>query len=275
MRIALLVLLALNLIYLAWAGWIDSPAPPVVIARTGPSLPELALASDRASSDQAESERAELAKPVLASTAAPQTVAAVSKDDVSTASTSATRCVSVGPFNDLARAARAAALLHDRGFNPKQRAEQGEMWDGFWVFVGGLKSAAEEAKVMKTLERAGISDAHAMPETSEGLRVSVGLFMEKERAEKRAQSVKKLGYAAEIVDRKQAGTVYWVDMDLGANDRTVPTEGLLSMEDAGSRLEIRVCPGNPPAPVLPKSAPLPRDARPAATTADAGLPRPG
>ena len=270
MRIAFFVLLALNLIYLAWAGWIDSPAPPVVIARTGPRLPELTLVSDRAAADQSE-----IAKPVLGSSPAAQTVAAVSKDDVSTAGTPPTRCVSVGPFNDLAHAARGAALLHERGFNPKQRAEQGEMWDGYWVFVGGLKSAADEAKVMKTLERAGISDAHAMPETSEGLRVSVGLFMEKDRAEKRAQSVKKLGYPAEIVDRKQPGTLYWVDMDLGANDRTVPTEGLLSLEDAGSRLEIRVCPGNAPAPVAPKSTPLPRDARPAATTADAGSPRPG
>jgi signal recognition particle subunit SEC65 len=189
---------------------------------------------------------------------------------------SAGRCVSVGPFNDLARAARGAALLRERGFNPRQRAEEGDPWEGFWVYVGGLKSAAEEAKVMKTLERAGISDAHAMPEASDGRRVSVGLFSEKERAEKRAQAVKRLGYATEIVDRKQPGTVYWVDMDMSSNERTVPTEGLLSVEDAGARLEIRLCPGSDPSPAAaPKSAPVPRDARPAATTADAGSPKPG
>ena len=125
---------------------------------------------------------------------------------------------------------------------------------------------------MQALERAGISDAQAMPEASDGRRVSVGLFSEKDRAEKRAQAVKRLGYTAEIVERKQPGTVYWVDMDLGANERTVPTEGLLAGDERGSRLEIRVCPEAAPAPVAPKPAPLPRDARPAATTADAGIP---
>jgi hypothetical protein len=128
--------------------------------------------------------------------------------------------------------------------------------------------------VVKALERAGMTDAQAMPASNEGRRVSVGLFTEKDRAEKRAQAVKRLGYNAEIVERKQPASVYWVDLDIGSNERTVPTEGLLSLEDTGSRLEIRVCPGNEPAaPTRP--APIPRDARPAATTADAGVPRPG
>lgn len=268
MRIAFFVLLAINLVYLAWAGWIDAPTPPAVVAKTGPVLPELKLASEGAPTDQTK-----LATPdALAS----QRLAALASNDVPPAGATNTRCVSIGPFSDLARAARGAALLHDRGFNPKQRAEQGEMWEGFWVYVGGLKSAADEAKVVKTLERAGINDAHAMPDRDEGRRVSVGLFTEKERAEKRAAAVKRLGYTAEVVERKQPGTIYWVDLELGASDRTVPTEGLLSDEDAGARLEIRVCPGSaPPAPIAPKSAPLPRDARPAATTADAGVPRPG
>ena len=103
-----------------------------------------------------------------------------------------------------------------------------------------------------------------------------GLFSERDRAEKRAQAVKRLGYAAEVTERKQSGSVYWVDLDLSANDRTVPTEGLLSLEDAGSRLEIRVCPaGAPPSAPERSPAPSPRDSRPAATTADAGVPRPG
>jgi cell division septation protein DedD len=269
-RVAFFVLVAVNLIYLAWAGWIDAPARPAVLEKTSRSLPELALASDQARAD-----RAQLARPVTSNSPAPQTLAAVASSDSASTTSAAARCVSVGPFSDLAGAARAAALLKDRDFTPRQRAEPGDMWEGFWVYVGGLKSAADEAKVVKTLERAGINDAHAMPEASEGRRVSVGLFSEKERAEKRAAAVKRLGYSADVVERKQPGTVYWVDLDLGANDRTVPTEGLLSGETAGARLEIRVCPSSDPAPAGPKSGPLPRDARPAATTADAGAPRPG
>lgn len=268
MRIAFYVLLALNLVYLAWAGWIDTPATPPVIAEASPKLPELALAA-RADSAAETS----LARPVSGN-AAPQPVGA-SEDETLRTATAPARCVSVGPFNDLSQAARGAALLRDRGFDPKQRAEQGDTWEGFWVYVG-VKSAADETKLMKALDRAGISDAHAMPEGDGGRRVSVGLFTEKDRADKRAQAVKRLGYTAEVVERKQTGSVYWVDIDLGANDHTVPTEGLLSIGDAGSRLEIRVCPGSgTAAPAPAKPTPIPRDARPAATTADAGAPRPG
>jgi hypothetical protein len=269
-RVTFFVLLALNLVYLAWAGWIDAPAPPPVETKSGSVLPVLALASEHPSSDQTQ-----LTPSRADDTPAAQTVAALADTDTARGNASAGRCVSIGPFNDLARAARGAALLRERGFNPRQRAEQGEAWEGFWVYVGGLKTAADETKVMKALERAGMNDAHAMPEASDGRRVSVGLFSEKDRAEKRAQAVKRLGFAAQVEERKQAGTVYWVDMDLGSNERTVPTEGLLSVEDAGARLEIRVCPGSTPAPTSPRSAPLPRDARPAATTADAGAPKPG
>jgi hypothetical protein len=262
-RVVFYLLIAVNLVYLAWAGWIDSPAPsppPPPVTRAEP-LPALVLVSEDES-------------PAATGTAATDVVSTPASLSAPTPrADSSGRCVSVGPFNDLSQSARAAALLRERGFDPRQRAEEGETWEGFWVYVGGLNSAADEAKVIKALERAGIEDAQAMPESEAGRRVSVGLFTEKARAEKRAQAVKRLGYNPEIVERTQPASVYWVDLDVGSNERTVPTEGLLSLEDTGSRLEIRVCPGSERPPARP--TPMPRDARPAATTADAGVPRPG
>jgi hypothetical protein len=271
LRVAFFVLLAVNLVYLAWAGWIGAPTRPALVESASPTLPELKLATEAAPTDQTQLEASD-----SPDTPAPQRLAALASNELPLAGApEVTRCVSVGPFADLARAARGAALLKERGFDPKQRAEAGETWEGFWVYVGNLKSASEEAKVVKSLERAGIADAHAMPESDAGRLVSVGLFSEKDRAEKRASAVKRLGYKPEIVERKQQDSVYWVDLDLTANDRTVPTEGLLAEDDASAHLEIRVCPGSEREPAAPKQAPLPRDARPAATTADAGIPRPG
>jgi hypothetical protein len=267
-RIVVFVLIGLNVLYLAWAGWIDTPVPvPPPAAANADPLPQLRLASEA------------LPHSVAAGTSAsPQTAdgaaSALTQPVMSTSAANTERCVSIGPFNDLAQAARGAALLRERGFAPKQRAEQGEMWEGYWVSVGELRTTADEAKLMKALERVGIRDARVMPDEPGGPRVSVGLFSERERADKRAQAVKKLGYAAEVTERTQPGTVYWVDMDVGANERAVPTEGLLSLEDTGSRIEVRVCPTNEPA-APSRPAPTPRDARPAATTADARVPRPG
>jgi hypothetical protein len=260
-RVVVYLLLAVNLVYLAWAGWVHAPEPVAPIAKTEPSLPQLALASEGIPRTD---------RPITvasASTPGAMPVAATSPPP------NASRCVSVGPFNDLAQAARGAALLKNRGFDPRQRAEQGELWDGYWVSISPDAPGAE-AKVMKALEKAGIRDARVMPEEAGARRVSVGLFSERDRAEKRAQAVRKLGYAADITERRQPGTVYWVDLEIDASERSVPTEGLLSLEDAGSRLEIRVCPGSTPA-AEPTTPPDPRDARPASTTTVAGAPRPG
>lgn len=174
--------------------------------------------------------------------------------------------MSVGPFNDLAQVARAAALLRDRGFEPQQRAEAGAMWDGYWVYVDDLGTAADASKLIKALERAGITDAQPMPGGER--RVSVGLFSERERAERRAAAVKRLGYEPEITERRQAGTVYWVDLDVDSPERSVPTEGLLSLDSAGSRLEVRVCPS-----VNRDENSEPGEVRPAATTAGVRSPR--
>jgi hypothetical protein len=263
-RVIVFVLVGLNVLYLAWARWIDTPDPAPPPAATTDPLPQMRLMSESLPSSAT--------RP--ASTAAPSAEPVSALAQPVTATPTPSRCVSIGPFNDLAQAARGAALLRDRGFAPKQRAEQGETWAGFWVSVGDLRTTADENKLMKALDRAGIRDAHVMPDEPGGRRISVGLFSERDRADKRAQAVKKLGFTPEVTERTEPGTVYWVDMDVAANERSVPTEGLVSLEAAGSRIEIRVCPTNEPAAEPTRPGPAPRDSRPAATTADAG-PRPG
>src|SRR5215472_7178998 len=76
-----------------------------------------------------------------------------------TALNDTTSCLSVGPFVDLASSAQAAALLKAKGFDPRQRAEQGQVSAGYWVYVGGLASQADADRALVTLERNGITDA--------------------------------------------------------------------------------------------------------------------
>ena len=225
MRTAVYVLVFVNLAFFAWAAWIDAP-PAAPAAQSISRLPQLALASDA---------QAKTKSTVLAA-AAPA------------GNQPAQRCVSVGPFNTLDRVQSAAALLRDRGFEPKQREEDGETWDGYWVYVGGLKTTADESRVMRILEQAELYDARVMPQTEAGRRISVGLFSERIRAERRVRVLKRLGLTPEIGERRLPGTVYWVDLNLGPNDNAVPTDGLVSLEEAGSRLEVRVCPAPANAP---------------------------
>jgi len=152
------------------------------------------------------------------------------------------RCLTVGPFKDVARSDRAISLLRDRGFDPLQRTESGSAWAGYWVYVGDLKSEAEQAEVLRKLEAAGIMDAHSMPDTGSGLQVSVGLFSDRGGADRRQRSVERMGLSAAIMEKNQNGTLYWVDLNPDSSRQPVPTEGLIALEESGSRLEMKVCP---------------------------------
>jgi cell division septation protein DedD len=154
----------------------------------------------------------------------------------------AAQCLTVGPFKDVARSSRAISLLRERGFTPKQRAENGASWAGYWVYVGGLKTEAEQAEVLRKLEANGIMDAHSMPDAGEGFQVSVGLFSDRGGANRRSNSVKRLGLNADIMEKSQTGTLYWVDLNPEGSKQAVPTESLIALEETGTRLEMKTCP---------------------------------
>jgi hypothetical protein len=44
------------------------------------------------------------------------------------------------------------------------------------------------------------------------------------------------------MEKSQMGTLYWVDLNPNTSPQPVPTEGLLALEETGSRLELKVCP---------------------------------
>lgn len=221
MRTAVYILLFANLAFLAWAGWIDAPSAAPVKTRDD-NLPRLVLVTEQSKAKN---------------------------PSVATRADTSPRCVSVGPFNTTEQAAGATALLEERGYKPQQREERGETWDGYWVYVGGMQTEFEQARVLRALDQAGLSDAQVMPETEAGRRVSVGLFSERGRAERRARVLRRLGLEPEIGERRVPGSVYWLDLNLSPNDGMVSTAGLLSSEEPDARLEVKVCPAvqSPPA----------------------------
>jgi hypothetical protein len=232
-RAVFLSLVAANLLFLAWARWIDSPrqaAPQDSLSR----LPRLQLVTESAPARRPTSARG--------STAADPIATLTQKTSLRTSDPTRS-CTSVGPFNDITSAARAAGLLTQRGFNLRQRAEEGETIEGYWVFVGGMQSDDEVEQVVARLEKSGFTDAHVMKNYSTNRRVSVGMFTTRDRAEKRATAVGKLGLQPEIGERKFPGTVYWVDVTLkrGPGFKQLPPE--YSFTDIGhAKVQMQPCP---------------------------------
>ena len=227
MRNIFLALLAVNLVYFGWAHWVDEPRPPPVNEALA-KLPRLKLVSELPPDKQ---------PPVNTKTVFNETAA----------------CLSVGPFGDIANAAKAAAILTSKGFAPRQRAEEGETAPGFWVYVGGLKDEVEADKIRVALERSGIRDALLMPPGGDaGRRVSLGLFSDRAHAEQRAAAVKRSGFKAEVAEHKLPQTIYWIALAPRPGMTTVPLQDLFA-EGVGSRIAVQPC---PPPPAQPSAAPI-------------------
>ncbi len=156
--------------------------------------------------------------------------------------TNVKRCISVGPFRDVAEAAHAASLLRGGGYDPRQRVADGDVWAGVWVYLPIPASPAASEQLVGKLKAAGIEDALEMPGPADASVISLGLFAEQKRAQSRVAQVQALGLNPGLADRKRTGNVYWIDIDLK------PTDGLLNPADLQgesghiARLEVKACP---------------------------------
>jgi len=153
-------------------------------------------------------------------------------------------CTSIGPFADLPQAAQAQAALQSAGFEPRQRVEQGEIWVGHWVSVQGLASREAAEDALETLAANGVTDVYLMPGTeAEPAHVlSLGVFSDYQRAQRRANAVRALGLEPRIDDRKRPGSVYWIDVDLVEPGQFVDSSIFQTDPGKITRLEIRACP---------------------------------
>ncbi len=215
------MLLLVNLAYFAWSHWIDKPPPPPVnesIAR----LPRLKLASEQPA-------------PPPRGNAAEKTALTVSPG-----------CLSVGPFGDVDNAARAAASLREKGFDPRRRAEAGQGSLEYAVYIGGMKSETEAKRVLENLKRKGFGDALMATDGEQtGRRVSLGHFGERAPADERARAARVKGFKAEVAERRLSGTLYWLDLVPPAGISTVPIADLFA-EGVGSRIAVQSCPSASP-----------------------------
>ncbi len=139
--------------------------------------------------------------------------------------TNVKRCITVGPFRDVAEAAHAASLLRGGGYDPRQRVVDGDVWAGVWVYLPIPASPVAKEQLLSKLKVAGIDDALEMPGPADASVISLGLFGEQKRAQTRVSQAQVLGLNPAIADRKRTGNVYWIDIDLK------PTDGLLNPAD--------------------------------------------
>jgi hypothetical protein len=81
-----------------------------------------------------------------------------------------------------------------------------------------------------------------MPSAEGGSDISLGIFSEPARAQRRAEEVRSLGFTPSIDDRTRRGTVYWIDVDLKATDQLINPADIQQESGKIVRLEVLACP---------------------------------
>jgi hypothetical protein len=226
MRNLFLSLVLANLGYAAWSAWFRQPAAEGLADRdTGVAGLTLVAELEEAAMRAVQSLQSASGFPV------PGSGAVVSATQ---------RCVSLGPFEELAQAAAAGAALRSSGLAPSQRVVEGDIWVGYWVHLTEIPTRSGAEQMLQRLHESGIADAYIVPGGEESQTISLGVFSEVSRAANVHEQARSLGYSPAVTDRSRRGTLYWIDVGLGPGDvldlETLQAPGRIN------RLEQRPCP---------------------------------
>lgn len=123
-------------------------------------------------------------------------------------------CITIGPFKDDADADSATLEYSNEGMKTSRRETRGEVFVGHWVQIRNVADDAAANNLLKTLSDGGMSDAYLVRTEDEGLKISLGLFGDIERAENVEAQARSLGLLAETVERFRDGEIFFVDVGL-------------------------------------------------------------
>lgn len=229
MRATVFTLLLANLAFYAWSNWL-SPKRAVAAPTAADAVPQLVLATEAKGATPAAVPAVE---PSNAPRPQPDTKIAAAKPSVTEL-----RCVSLGPFQQLAELAHVSAAMREAGYDPRERVEQGDQVKGYWVYLDEFKSRKEAMNAKQELVAHGLPEAMIMP--GENVVLSVGLFSDETRANRVAGQVRQLGMTPVVSDRTQRGTLYWMDITLKATDGFIDPASLQS--ESGRIIRVTACP---------------------------------
>jgi hypothetical protein len=198
MRNLLLILLLANILYFTWETATQEPEDEGVEILDRRDLgPPLALADGRTIMAMRAA-----AKPEEETTGAAALPAVIGNP-----------CASIGPFANSAEAERVLASYRNQGMRGIVRSTQGQIFVGHWVQITKIPSREVGDAMLKRLVAGGLSDAYLIP-GDDGLKISLGLFGDLERAERIELQAEALDIPAEIQPRMRDGMVFFVDLEL-------------------------------------------------------------
>ena len=198
MRNLLLLLILANILYFMWGMFTEEdPVPGVAVVDESELGPPLDVRAGRDSAGIAS------VGAVLGSGEPSDLEAVVGRS-----------CVTIGPFTVSTDAESAVLAYANEGMRTALRAELGQIFVGHWVQIRGVPNEETANQMLATLTAGGLTDAYLVRTEDEGMKISLGLFGDVERAERIELQARSLDLPADISPRTREGTVYFVDIGL-------------------------------------------------------------
>lgn len=139
------------------------------------------------------------------------------------------QCQALGPFLAVDAMRPIAAELGELGLQPEQRQVESKELVGYWVYLPAMPRE-EIRTVLATLEDYNDKEYYV----GKGSFISLGTFKSMERAERRLQSVRKMGLAATLEERFTTQTSFWLDIQSNGSAR----EQLQRIAEGNSSLQL-------------------------------------
>jgi hypothetical protein len=190
-RMLFLLLLALNIGVGCWLYFAPETNASQLPA-TDPGVPKLVLLSEQEHTGDANA--AEMAT-------APESYADLRSD----------HCASIGPFATQADMRSALNALTPVVSRIQYREAHATETRGYWVYLPATSSREQALAIARQLSAKGVRDYYVVTAGDQQNTISLGLFRDKNNAEKRRAEVAMLGFNPEVITRTEELPVYWVD----------------------------------------------------------------
>ena len=198
MKNLLLLLVLANILYFMWGMFTtEEPQPGVAVVEESDLGPQMQVTAGQDSNAVAS------VGAVLGSGQPSDLEAVVGRS-----------CVTIGPFKVSGDADSAVLEYGNEGMKTALRPEQGQIFVGHWVQIRDVADEATANDMLEKLTAGGLNDAYLVRTEDEGLKISLGLFGDIERAEKIELQARSLDLPADISPRMREGTVFFVDIGL-------------------------------------------------------------
>ena len=234
--ISLLLILA-NLFYWAWSTWIVQPDIVGLEDHRIESVPKLVLISEAELEAQKANINAYVVKPVEIN---PESV----PDGVSASlslegESSELICQRIGSFLEDQVASAAAQWLRQEGI-AAEKVSGSEKVLGYRVYLPKYPVRDAAISVVEALRKKGVDDLYIETEAPHANSVSLGLYLQRSGAERRARQIQSLGYPTRIGNKETEQQVFWVDIQVESG-REIPLNQLQAPVGQVQRLKINSC----------------------------------